>query len=52
MTIVLPLSAGNTIMSVSLLRSWRTNRSCLMMWRGFGFGKETGYLSADSVCLF
>ena len=33
-TVVLPLSAGSTIMSVSLFRSWRVNRSCSNVWWG------------------
>jgi len=31
---VLSLSVGNTMMSVSLFRSWRANRSCLVMFDG------------------
>ena len=30
-TVVSALSAGNTKMSMSLLRFWRANRSCLVM---------------------
>jgi len=33
-TVVLPLSAGSTVMSVSLFRSWSANRSCLVMFGG------------------
>jgi len=34
-TVALPLSAGSTIISVSLFKSWRACRSCLVM---FGVG--------------
>jgi len=33
-TVVLPLSAGSMIISVSLLRSCRASRSCLVMFDG------------------
>jgi len=32
-TVVLPLSAGSIMMSVSLFRSWKASRSCLVMFR-------------------
>jgi len=32
MTVVLPLSAGSTIIFVSLFRSWRACRSCLVIF--------------------
>jgi len=32
MTVMLPLSAGSTIIFVSLFRSWRACRSCLVMF--------------------
>jgi len=35
-TVVLPLSAGSMIISVSLLRSCRASRSCLVMFDGGG----------------
>ena len=38
-TVVLPLSAGS-MMSVFLLRSWRANRSCLVMVGGGGLVLE------------
>ena len=31
-TVVLPLSAGSTMMFVSLFRFWGANRSCLVIW--------------------
>jgi len=31
-TVVLPLSAGSTMMFVSLFRSWGANHSCLVIW--------------------
>jgi len=34
------LSAESTIMSVSLFRSWRANRSCLMMFGEGGLALE------------
>ena len=39
-TVVLLLSAGSMMMSMSLFRSWRTNRSCLMMFGGEGLTME------------
>ena len=39
-TVVLRLSAGSTMMSVFLLRSWRTNRSCLVMLSGESLALE------------
>lgn len=39
-TVVLPLSAGSTMMSVFLFRSWRGNRSCLVMFGGGGLALE------------
>jgi len=51
-TVVLPLSAGSMMMSVSLFRSWRANCSYLVM---FGRGlvlERIDYLSADIICLF
>jgi len=40
MTTVLPLSAGSTMISVSLFRSWRANRSCLVMFGEGGLALE------------
>jgi len=50
-TVVLLLSAGSTMISMSLFRSWRTNRSNDVWWRGFDYGKNIGYLSAI-ICFF
>ena len=40
-TVVLSsLLAGSTMMSVSLFKSWRANRSCLVMFGGGGLALE------------